>query len=98
MTDNDFTLGEISRTCESLNLQLRSLTEEMREGHRALASQVVSFLGPVALLKHQAELAEADLARLDEEVKRISSRSAWVSGAIATLGFIAQFIPWPGRQ
>lgn len=87
MTDNEITLGEIARTCATLSLQLAELKRDVN-----------TCLGPITLLKYQAETAEADIHRLNDEVAKVSARSAWVSGAIAAVGFLAQFIPWPGKS
>lgn len=85
MTQDEITLGEISRQCSTLNLQVAALRNEVRD-----------CLAQIPLLKYQAETAEADIKRIDGDLSKVSARSAWVSGAIAAVGFLTQLF-WPGK-
>lgn len=102
---NDLSPGEIARTLErieaavvnlaqSSEVALATLGQELRDGHRLLVNRVNESVGPVAELKVRMDRAETDLMAIAADVKAVTARSAFISGGIAMIGFVASLFKW----
>lgn len=111
MTEHDareqqgISIHEINRTMTDL----KDVFREYREDHHRqmgeinvtigrLSTQIVQYIGPVAVLEQKAGDARRDIDTLETEMKDISRKAAQVSmlGAIGAL--VVGLLPMPWRK
>lgn len=88
----EVTLGEIYRKQLELQKDIEDLRTEVRDRHHALASDVTAAIGPIATLGLRMKTAEDKVKELDRDMKTVTARSAWISGAGAALAFVASLV------
>jgi chromosome segregation ATPase len=102
MTDEQLTLGEISRTLKRMesdfaesNARHHAQIQATNASLSQLTTKMDEYIGPVAVLKKQAADAEQDIKDIRLEVKAIDTRvgdsaknAAFLSGGISMLGFL----------
>lgn len=105
MTDQDMTIGELSRQIRDLGVAL-SLQHTMQDRNmRELSERVNSVVAPVAEQRIRLTRAESDIVSLDgrldaahTKIDNVTTQSAKLSGGISLLGFVAAIFPWPWKS
>ena len=84
----------VAPVAQSSEVALATLGQELRDGHRLLVNRVNESVGPVAELMVRMDRAETDLMAIAADVKAVTARSAFISGGIAMIGFVASLFKW----
>jgi len=79
MTDMDITLGEVARTLVRLE---------------AMVTRLADSLATLSAVDARVANVESDLHALRSDVDRVTTRSAYISGGVSALAFVAGLWPW----
>ena len=105
MTDQDMTLGELSRQIRDMGAALASQHVTHDRNFHELMDRVNQAIGPMTESRVRLTRAESDISDLDSrldaahtKIDNVTTQAAKLSGGISLLGFIAAIFPWPWKS